>query len=149
MEILRDTMEEISKTLKNEEIYLPLAFFIAMGFIVPNYDSVHYFFLLNTCKLTVSQYDILSIIPYVGLVFGTFLYLKFLRNVEVRKLVLGSLIIRFLVTVAQIVNVKRLNVNIGFDDFYYNLMLMAINRASLDCLCILPVTVMLTYVLPK
>jgi hypothetical protein len=142
-------MQEISRTLKNEEIYLPLVFFVAMGFIVPNYDSIHYFFLLNTCKLTVAEYDMLSIVPYVGLVFGTIIYLKVLRKIEVRKLVLASLIIRFLVTLAQIANVMRLNLKIGFNDFYYNLTLMAINRASLDCLCILPVTVMLTYVLPK
>ena len=128
---------------------MPLMFFIAMGFIVPNYDSVHYFFLLNTCDLTVPEYDMLCVVPYVGLVFGTIFYLKVLRNIEVRKLVLASLILRLLVTLAQIANVQRLNIKIGFNDFYYNLVLMAINRASIDCLCILPVTVMLTYVLPK
>ena len=128
---------------------MPLMFFIAMGFIVPNYDSIHYFFLLNTCNLTVPQYDMLCVVPYVGLVFGTIFYLKVLRNIEVRKLVLASLILRLLVTLAQIANVMRLNTKIGFNDFYYNLVLMAINKASIDCLCILPVTVMLTYVLPK
>ena len=94
------SLHQIAKALRNEEIHRPLIFFLALGFIVPNYDNIHYFFLLNTCGLTVSEYDMLCVVPYIGLIFGTVLYLKFLRRVEVRNLVLASLLFRMLITLA-------------------------------------------------
>ena len=120
-----------------------------MGFVVPNFDNAHYFFLLNTCNLTVPEYDMLSIVPYVGLIVGTFLYLNVLRKIEVWKLILASLLLQMVITGLQITNVLRLNLKIGFNDFYYNLIIMALNKASMECLCVLPMTILLTYISPR
>lgn len=69
-----------------------------MGFIVPNYDNVWYYFMLNTCKISIAEYSVISILPYVGIVMGTILYLKYLKNVEVWKLIVLSLVLRMLIT---------------------------------------------------
>ena len=49
--------------------------------------------------MTLTEYDLLSILSYVGVAIGTLVYLKFLRNVEVWKLIFASLIIRVIITI--------------------------------------------------
>ena len=120
-----------------------------MGCFIPTFEDVHYYFLLNTCNLTVTQYDILCIFPFIGTALGTVAYLKFLRNVEVWKLIVFSLILRGVITMVQIANVERINLVYGVNDFYTTVFTMMIERASTLCLCTLPMTVMLTYVIPK
>jgi hypothetical protein len=120
-----------------------------MGCLIPSFEDVHYYFLLNTCNITLTQYDILCISPFIGIALGTMVYLKYLKNIEVWKLIVISLLLRAVVTVAQIANVKRLNLVYGISDFYTNLFTMFFDRASILCLCTLPMTVMLTYVIPK
>jgi hypothetical protein len=106
----------INRALANEEIHRPLIFFVLMGLVIPTYDNIHYYFLLNTCGMTTSEYDLLSILNYVGIAFGTLLYLKVLRQVEVWKLIFASLVIRVVVTVATLMNVLRMNLKWGITD---------------------------------
>ena len=89
----------IWKALQNVEIHRPLIFFMFMGFIVPNYDNVWYYFMLNTCNISIAEYSVLNILPYVGIVIGTIIYLKYLKNVEVWKLIVLSLVLRMIMTI--------------------------------------------------
>ena len=120
-----------------------------MGLVIPTFDNIHYYFLLNDCGLTTSEYDLLYTLNFVGIAIGTILYLNFLRNVEVWKLIFTSLVIRVLITVATLINVMRKNIEWGISDLEYNIVLVLLNHANVVCLCILPMTVLLTYVIPK
>lgn len=46
--------------LKNKEIYRSLLFFIITGFILPNFEDVQYYFLLNDCNISQDDYDQLN-----------------------------------------------------------------------------------------
>ena len=98
-EAFKLNLKLIYRALRNEEIHRPLIFFLMLGFVIPTFDNIHYYFLLNTCGMTLTEYDLLSILSYVGVAIGTLIYLKFLRNVEVWKLIFASLIIRMIITV--------------------------------------------------
>ena len=52
-ESFRLNMKLIYRALRNEEIHRPLVFFLMMGFVIPTYENVHYFFLLNTCGMSI------------------------------------------------------------------------------------------------
>ena len=139
----------IYRALENEEIHRPLIFFIMMGLVIPTYDNIHYYFLLNTCGMSPSEYDLLSILNYVGIVIGTIIYLQLLRQVEVWKLIFASLVIRVVITVATLVNVLRINLRWGITDMQVNMVLIFFNHANVVCLAILPMTVLMTYIIPK
>jgi len=137
------------RALENEEIHRPLIFFIMMGITIPTFDNIHYYFLINTCGMTTSEYDLLYTMNFVGIAIGSVIYLNLLRDIEVWKLIFVSLIMRVVLTVATLVNVLRINVRWGISDLEYNLVIMTINHANTVCLCILPMTVLMTYVIPK
>jgi hypothetical protein len=137
------------RALENEQIHRPLTFFIMMGLVIPTYDNIHYYFLLNTCGMSPSEYDLLSILNFVGIVVGTIIYLKFLRKVEVWKLIFTSLVIRVILTVATLINVLRINLRWGITDMQYNMVIIFFNHANVVCLAVLPMTVLMTYVIPK
>ena len=69
-----------------------LLFFGITGCIIPNYEDVQYYFLLDTCGLSVKQYGYLNMTQSVGLVVGIAFFIVKLKNVEVWKLILVSLI---------------------------------------------------------
>ena len=139
----------IYRALKNEEIHRPLVFFVMMGFVIPTYDNVHYYFLLNTCGMSIYQYDMLSILSFVGVAFGTLVYLRFLRNIEVWKLIFASLIIRIVLTLITLLNVLRINLEWGISDLHINSVVMLVSKANVLCLGVLPMTVLISYVIPK
>ena len=52
-------------------------------------------------------------------------------------------------TLLQIANIRRLNLKIGINDFYFNMLLMLFGKATTVSLAVLPMTIMMTYVVPK
>ena len=46
--------------MKNREIYLTLLFFTIRGALIPNFDSMQYYFLIEKCQITQDQYDFLN-----------------------------------------------------------------------------------------
>jgi len=59
-EIFKINVYMIYASIQNPEIYKPLIFFVSTGFMVPNYDDVTYYFLLDTCKISQESYDYLN-----------------------------------------------------------------------------------------
>ena len=43
----------------------------------------------------------------------------------------------------------RINLRFGISDFYWNLMIYSVYRANIECFCILPMTVVMAYIIPK
>lgn len=72
--------EYLYNLLSYRQINGPFIYLLSYAFILPTYDNVHYFFLLSTCKLTLAHYDILCILPYMGIACGTIYYLRYLRR---------------------------------------------------------------------
>ena len=85
----------------------------------------------------------------MGLVIGILIYLNFLKNTEVSKVITISLVSNMLMTVLQIINFKRLNLQYGISHFYFNMILMLFGKATTISLSVLPMTIMMTYVVPK
>jgi hypothetical protein len=85
----------------------------------------------------------------IGLIIGIIIYINFLKSTEVRKIILISLVSNMIMTVMQIANFKRVNLKYGISDFYFNMILMLLGKATTISLSVLPMTIMMTYVVPK
>ena len=72
-----------------------------------------------------------------------------MKNYEVWKLILASLVFNFIETLLQYANIKRLNLAWGISDLYLNIFLMMIGKATMISLSVLPMTVMMMCVIPK
>lgn len=69
-------------------------------------------------------------------------------SVDTWKLILASFICNFLNTIIQFVNVKRYNLVFGISDFYINVLLMLLGKATSISLSVLPMNIMMMEVVP-
>jgi len=74
-----------------KEVAYPLLFCIITGITIPQLDNVYYYFLLDKCGLTVTEYEYLNMSSSIGIVVCITFYILFLRDTEVRKLVFAAL----------------------------------------------------------
>jgi len=148
-ENLKTNILMIYDSIQNKEIYMPLIFFIVTGFMVPNYDDVTYYFLLNFCQISHQQYTYLAMNQSLGVIIGLIVYVKYLKNVEVWKLILASLCFNFLVNTIQYLNFLRINVNyFGIGDLPVNAFIMLVGSGTQTSLSVVPMTVMMMNVIP-
>ena len=59
------------------------------------------------------MYDMLNVLTYVGIIFLTVIYNKYLTNIEVKTLIIVQLCIFLVTTSLQLINALRLNLQIG------------------------------------
>ena len=117
-------------SIQNKEIYRPLIFFFITGFIIPNYDDMVYYFLLNDCKISKDTYAYLNMGQSVGIIMGLAMYVNWLKSVEVWKLILASLCSTMVVNTLQYANFMRMNLGYGISDVPINAVIMLFGKAS-------------------
>lgn len=126
-----------------------MIFFVVCGFIIPAFENVQYYFLIDKCAITQGEYSFLNMCQSIGLAIGIMIYLFWLKTTEVSKVITISLVCNVFMTLLQLANFYRLNLKIGINDFYFNLFLMLFGRATTISLSVLPMTIMMMYVIPK
>jgi len=147
--ILKLNFKLIWEAMKNKEILNGILFFVITGCIIPNFEDVQYYFLIDTCHLTKDQYDYLNICQSVGIIFGITAFVFKLKQYDVWKLILASLVFNFVETLLQYANIQRMNLAWGVSDMALNMFLMMIGKATMISLSVLPMTVMMCSVIPK
>lgn len=91
------------------QVYLSLLYFGMQGLLVPNFDDLHYIFLTEKCGMKKFMYDFLNVFSYIGTIFFTVLYNKYLFNCQVRKLIMVQLVLYFISNLLVLCNAFRLN----------------------------------------
>jgi hypothetical protein len=69
----------ITNALKKEEIKNALLFFVITGLMVPSYEDITYYFLIDICHITQDQYDILNMYQSFGIILGIVIFFSFLK----------------------------------------------------------------------
>lgn len=140
--------------MSHKEVYLSLLYFGLQGLFVPNFDDLHYIFLTEKCGMKKFMYDFLNVFSYIGTIFFTILYNRYLTNVQVRKLILAQLVLYFVSNIFVLANSLRLNnkvfgSKISFggatdSDIILNSVNFFIATQALQSLSALPMQVLLT-----
>lgn len=86
----------IGNTLRHKKILNALTFFFITGMMLPQFEDIQFYFLLNKCGISQAEYDMMNIFQSVGILSGIIIYMAVLTKVEVWKLVFSSLIFQFL-----------------------------------------------------
>lgn len=139
----------IWKAGKNGPIYMTIIYFILRGLIVPTYDSIQYYFLMQETQITKDQYDFLSVGQSIGVIIGTIIYMKWLMRYQVWKLIAFSIVLQMAHTSLLYANVMRWTKIWGYSDWTINFILMLFNQSIFTCLAVVPMTVKMMYVIPK
>ncbi|XP_023729580.1 probable folate-biopterin transporter 4 [Lactuca sativa] len=94
-------------------ILRPMGWFFLSQVTIPNLSTVKFYYQTEVLNLEPSFLGTSRVIGWMGLMFGTFIYNRFLKKIKLRKLLTLSHVILSLTTLLDIALVSRLNV--GFD----------------------------------
>lgn len=117
----------IWRAAKNQPIYATIIFFLVRGLLVPTFDNIQAYFLLNKAGITNDEYDFLSIGQSIGTLVGTIIYMTCLTRYQAWKLVGLSVFFQLVHTWLLYANVMRWTLVWGFSDWSVNLVLMLFN----------------------
>ena len=68
------TFGSICHLLSYQQFLLPIMYFLIQGVIVPNFDDLHYVFLIEVAGIPKWEYDFLNVITYVSMLLFIFLF---------------------------------------------------------------------------
>lgn len=97
--------ENITELLSSDDVLAVVVFFFASSIMLMTFDSIHFCFLLDTAALTAAQYDILRILPHLGIALGSVFYLNWFSTIQPRVLTMVGLGIKLLLILATYFNV--------------------------------------------
>ena len=72
--------ESITQLLESDEVLAVVLFFSVSSVLLMTFDNIHYCFLIDTAKLTTAQYDVLRILPHLGVALGTLCFLNWFSH---------------------------------------------------------------------
>ena len=107
---------EIVEAFQIREFYSLVLYLIVGGLLVPSFSSFGYYFMLNVIKLSKFTYSMLTVLGFVGLLIGTQLFNKYLKEMEYRKLFIIEAMISIVMAPLTFMFVLRLNLDWGIPD---------------------------------
>lgn len=132
------TFMSIGKLLRQSQFYLPLIFFIIQGVLIPNFDDLHYVFIIEVIGMTKFEYDFLNTITYAAMLIFICIYNFALTGIQVWKLVLTSLLLFLFMTTLMLINALRLNADYGVSDSVINAFIFFFGTQSVMTIAFVP-----------
>ena len=132
------------------EIYKIIGFLAFYAIAVPSFGVYDYYFLLDVVGVTQFQYSMLSVLHFVCILIGSYLFRRWLKDIELRTLTLVKFLIKLLLAPFTMMFVTRTNVQlIGLSDGFIILLTHIIGDIFSMCLIVLPMSVLFNRVCPK
>lgn len=132
-----------------KEIYLLLLFIILSSLFRPSFGDFHYYFLLDTIKISKFTYASLMLIGNFCCLIGAVLFNTSFQRVETRTMValgfVGTLVNNFLTYVF----VMRWNLLWGISDNFFLFSTNMVFDVLLEIFAVLPIMVLFAKVTPK
>ena len=116
---LKSNAYEIKEALKIPVIYKTILFFVLSGLFVPSFGDIAYYFAINVVEFNKATISLLTLVGYIGLLAGTILHNKYLKEKEIRTLLKYSIYISFIGSLFNLMFVTRVNVAMGVNDLFF------------------------------
>ena len=142
-------MLEIKKAVQLPSIYKTLLFFLLFGCTIPSFEDIEYYYMLNVIKFNASTISLLRLLGFVTLFFGTMLYNKHFKEVEIRKLMVLSLLLIMASCLLTLALVFRVNLLLGIPDLVYLVLTSGLMDTLLLAFYQIPACVLFSKVTPK
>ena len=87
-----------------------ILYLIIGGFLVPNFGSFGYYFMLDVVKISKFTYSMLTVLGFFCLLIGTAIYKRYMRDKEYKYLIMMDALISIFLAPLSFIFVLRLNV---------------------------------------
>ena len=143
-------MSQVWEALSVPEIYQIIGFMAFYAVVVPSFGAFDYYFMLDVVGITQFQYSMLSVLHFVCMLIGSYLFRRWLKDTEVRTLTIIEVLIGLLLAPFTMMFVTRTNVQlIGLSDGFIIIFTDIIGDIFSMCLVVLPISVLFNRVCPK
>ncbi|CAA6656571.1 unnamed protein product [Spirodela intermedia] len=116
-------------SLKSAFYSLPMAWFFFSHVTVPNLSTAIFYYQTEALHLDASFLGTARVMGWCGLMFGTFMYNRYLKRLRLRKILLCAHIGLALSILFDVALVSRVHVNLGISDKYMVLFGSALSDA--------------------
>jgi folate/biopterin transporter len=116
---MRDQITKLKESLQKPEIFKPLLWFLSSYAVIPGLGSALFYYQTQYLHLGASVLGLARVVGQVGLLFGSFLYNKSLKDVPIRRMFATVQILLSLCMLTDIVLVKRINLDLGIPDKWF------------------------------
>lgn len=110
------SLSQIKHAVSMPEVYLTISYHILAALFQPKFMSYWYYFKMNVVKFSKFEYAIINCISYFYKVLGSICYNKYFREYETRRLIMFSIFLNIFQAVANLLWVKRVNIDYGISD---------------------------------
>jgi folate/biopterin transporter len=116
---MRDQISKLKASLQKPEIFKPLLWFLSSYAVIPGLGSALFYYQTQYLRLGASVLGLARVVGQVGLLFGSMLYNKSLKNVPIRRMFATVQVLLSLCMLTDIVLVKRINLDLGIPDKWF------------------------------
>lgn len=113
---LKFAFNSLCRAFTQPAILRPMAWFFLAQITIPNISTVMFYYQTEVLKLEASFLGTARVIGWLGLMVGTFTYNRYLKNMNLRKILLCAHIGLSILNLLDIVLVSRLNVTYNISD---------------------------------
>ncbi|XP_057795348.1 probable folate-biopterin transporter 4 [Salvia miltiorrhiza] len=97
-------------------ILRPMAWFFLAHVTVPNLSTIMFYYQTEVLKLEASFLGTTRVIGWLGLMFGTFIYNRYLKKMKLRRILLCAHISLSVLSLLDAILVSRSNLSLGISD---------------------------------
>ena len=140
---------EIKLALQIKEYYSLITYLLISGLVCPSFGMFGYYFLIDVLGLTNFTISMLTLLGFVGVIVGTFMYQRWFNEFEFRSMVLIETAFCALLMPFSLVLVFRINLAWGIPDLSLIIFSETFGEIVSQCFTFLPFAVLIAKICPK
>lgn len=113
---VKSTIRTLIDAVRQPVILRPMLWFFLAQVTIPNISTVLFYYQTDFLHLDASFLGTARVVSWGGLMLGTFIYNRFLKRVQLRKIFLGTHIALSILNLIDNILVLRLNSSLGISD---------------------------------
>lgn len=113
---VKPTIRTLIEAVRQPVILRPMLWFFLAQVTIPNISTVLFYYQTDFLHLDASFLGTARVVSWGGLMLGTFIYNRFLKRVQLRKIFLGTHIALSILNLIDNILVLRLNSSLGISD---------------------------------
>ena len=108
---------EIKNGFKIKELYRSVLFFLLLGAVIPSFADFFYYYQMDVSGFTKWDYAMFGVLGYVALFIGTIAYSFFLKNKEIRCMMVMACFVNLLGSIGSLLFLR--DIMFGIDPYWF------------------------------
>jgi len=137
---------EIKNGFQIRELYRSVLFFLLLGAVIPSFSDFFYYYQMDVSGFTKWDYAMFGVLGNVCLFMGTLVYTWWLKNKEIRTMMVFACFINLIGAVGSLLFLR--NIMFGMDPYWFIIMSSTVTDVLYNAFVNLPGMVLFAKLIP-